>query len=48
MLYWYMTPGIVAETDLGGTTKIEYVFFDGERIARRDGASTAQDVLIRN
>src|SRR5690348_5296188 len=38
-LYWYMTPGVVAETDLAGTLKSEYVFFDGERVARRDGAS---------
>jgi RHS repeat-associated protein len=36
-LYWAMTPGMVAETDLAGTTKSEYVFFDGERVARRDG-----------
>ena len=36
-LYWYMTPGVVAETDLAGTLKSEYVFFDGERVARRDG-----------
>jgi RHS repeat-associated protein len=36
-LYWYMTPGIVAESDLAGTTTSEYVFFDGERVARRDG-----------
>jgi RHS repeat-associated protein len=36
-LYWEMTPGVVAETDLAGTTKSEYVFFDGERVARRDG-----------
>ncbi|MGZ5530181.1 MAG: RHS repeat-associated core domain-containing protein, partial [Limisphaerales bacterium] len=36
-LYWYMTPGIVAETDLAGALKSEYVFFDGERVARRDG-----------
>src|SRR5690242_2608797 len=35
-LYWYMTPGIVAETDLAGTLKSEYVFFDGERVARKD------------
>jgi RHS repeat-associated protein len=34
-----MTPGVVAETDLAGTTKSEYVFFDGERVARRDGAT---------
>jgi RHS repeat-associated protein len=35
-LYWYMTPGVVAETDLAGTLKSEYVFFDGERVARKD------------
>jgi RHS repeat-associated protein len=35
-LYWYMTPGIVGESDLAGTLKSEYVFFDGERVARRD------------
>jgi RHS repeat-associated protein len=38
-LYWYMTPGVVAETDLAGTTRSEYIFFDGERVARRDGAT---------
>ncbi|HEY2495881.1 MAG TPA: hypothetical protein VGK24_02325 [Candidatus Angelobacter sp.] len=36
-LYWAMTPGIVAESDLAGNTTSEYVFFDEERIARRDG-----------
>jgi RHS repeat-associated protein len=35
-LYWYMTPGIVAESDLTGALKSEYVFFDGERVARKD------------
>jgi RHS repeat-associated protein len=35
-LYWAMTPGVVAETDLAGTTKSEYVFFGGERVARKD------------
>ena len=35
-LYWYMTPGVVAESDLAGTLKSEYVFFDGERVARKD------------
>jgi RHS repeat-associated protein len=35
-IYWYMAPGIVAESDLAGTLKSEYVFFDGERVARRD------------
>jgi RHS repeat-associated protein len=34
-----MTPGVVAESDLAGTLKSEYVFFDGERMARRDGAT---------
>jgi RHS repeat-associated protein len=38
-LYWYMAPGVVAETDLAGTTQSEYIFFDGERVARRDGAT---------
>ena len=35
-LYWYMTPGIIGESDLAGTMKSEYVFFKGERVARRD------------
>src|SRR5579864_1802253 len=34
-LYWYMTPGIVGESDLSGTLTDEYVFFDGERVARK-------------
>jgi RHS repeat-associated protein len=38
-LYWYMTPGIVAESDLTGTLKSEYVFFAGERVARCDLAA---------
>jgi RHS repeat-associated protein len=38
-LYWAMTPGVVAETDLAGTIKSEYIFFGGERVARRDGAT---------
>ena len=38
-LYWAMTPGVVAETDLAGTLKSEYVFFDDERVARRDGVN---------
>src|SRR6266481_5618651 len=44
-LYWYMTPGIVAETDLSGALKSEYVFFDGERVARRDGVNGAGGVF---
>ena len=35
-LYWYMSPGIVGESDLTGTLKSEYIFFDGERVARKD------------
>src|SRR5437016_7843415 len=35
-LYWYMTPGIVGESDLSGNLKTEYMFFDGQRLARKD------------
>jgi len=35
-LYWYMSPGIVAESDLSGNLQSEYVFFGGERVARKD------------
>jgi hypothetical protein len=38
-LYWYMSPGIVAESDLAGTLQSEYVFFDGNRVARKDFSS---------
>jgi RHS repeat-associated protein len=31
----------VAESDLSGTLKAEYVFFDGERVARKDFPSNA-------
>ena len=34
-----MTPGIVAESDLAGNLKSEYVFFNGERVARSDFGS---------
>jgi RHS repeat-associated protein len=44
-LYWYMTPGVVAETDLAGTTKSEYIFFNGTRVARRDGPTGAGGVF---
>jgi RHS repeat-associated protein len=40
-LYWYMSPGIVAESDLLGNLQSEYVFFDGERVARKDFPSSA-------
>jgi RHS repeat-associated protein len=35
-LYWYMTPGVIAESDLAGSLISEYVFFDDERVARKD------------
>jgi RHS repeat-associated protein len=35
-LYWYMSPGIVAESDLSGNLTSEYAFFDSERVARKD------------
>ena len=35
----------MAESDLAGTLKSEYVFFDGERVARRDGATGAGGVF---
>jgi RHS repeat-associated protein len=38
-LYWNMLPGIVAESDLNGVLKSEYVFFNGQRVARRDSAT---------
>ena len=44
-LYWYMPPGVIAETDLAGTTQSEYIFFAGERVARRDGATGAGGVF---
>src|SRR5437667_12388484 len=31
-----MSPGIVAESDLNGNLQSEYVFFGGERVARKD------------
>src|SRR5262249_13664890 len=44
-LYWYMSPGIVAESDLVGNLQSEYVFFDAERVARRDGVNGAGGVF---
>src|SRR5262249_29218484 len=35
-LYWYMSPGIVAESDLQGHLTSEYAFFNGRRTARKD------------
>ena len=44
-IYWYMSPGIVAESDLTGTLKSEYVFFDGERVARKDFSGSTTSVF---
>jgi RHS repeat-associated protein len=38
-LYWYMTPGVVAESDLAGNLKSEYIFFNGKRLVRVDQPS---------
>ena len=35
-LYWYASPGIIAESDLAGNIQHEYVFFGGKRVARID------------
>ena len=43
-LYWAMTPGVVGETDLTGTLKSEYVFFDGERVARESTGTAASSI----
>jgi RHS repeat-associated protein len=43
-LYWYMSPGIVAESDLNGNLTSEYVFFNGERVARKDFAGGTTSV----
>jgi hypothetical protein len=40
-IYWSMSPGIVAESDLGGNLTSEYVFFGGRRTARKDFPSGA-------
>jgi RHS repeat-associated protein len=44
-LYWYMLPGVVAESDLSGNLQSEYVFFNGKRVARRDGVNGAGGVF---
>jgi RHS repeat-associated protein len=40
-IYWSMSPGIVAESDLSGNLQSEYVFFNGDRVARKDFPSNA-------
>jgi len=44
-IYWYMSPGIVAESDLTGAPKSEYVFFYGERVARKDFSGSTTSVF---
>jgi RHS repeat-associated protein len=39
-----MTPGIVAESDLSGNLKSEYIFFDGDRVARKDFSGSTTSV----
>ena len=43
-IYWSMTPGIVAESDLNGNLQSEYIFFDGERVARKDFSGSTASV----
>jgi RHS repeat-associated protein len=35
-LYWYAVVGVIAESDLAGNPQHEYIFFGGQRIARKD------------
>jgi RHS repeat-associated protein len=44
-LYWYMAPGVVAESDASGNLQSEYVFFHGGRIARRDNPTGTGSVF---
>jgi RHS repeat-associated protein len=44
-LYWRGTGSdTLAETDLGGSQQEEYIFFNGQRIARRDVSSTGATI----
>jgi hypothetical protein len=46
-LYWRGTGSdTLAETDLGGNDQEEYIFFNGQRIARRDTTSTGTAIAI--
>ena len=35
-IYWYAAVGVVAESDLSGNLQHEYIFFGGQRVARKD------------
>ncbi len=46
-LYWRGTGSdTLAETDLAGNDEEEYIFFDGQRIARRDTTSTGTTIAV--
>ncbi len=46
-LYWRGAGSdTLAETDLGGNSEEEYLFFNGERIARRDVDSSGATILV--
>jgi hypothetical protein len=46
-LYWRGTGSdTLAETDLAGNEEEEYIFFDGQKIARRDVSSTGATVAL--
>jgi RHS repeat-associated protein len=46
-LYWRGTSSdTLAETDLGGNYQEEYIFFNGQRIARRDTTSTGTTIAV--
>jgi RHS repeat-associated protein len=46
-LYWRGTGSdTLAETDLGGNDEEEYLFFNGQRIARRDVSSTGATIAV--
>lgn len=46
-LYWRGTGSdTLAETDLGGNDEEEYLFFNGQRVARRDTTSTGTTIAV--
>ena len=46
-LYWKGTGSDpLGETDLGGNTQEEYIFFGGQRVARRDVTSTGTTIAV--
>jgi RHS repeat-associated protein len=47
-LYWYLTPGVVAESDLAGNLQAEYVFSNGQRVARKDFPANTVSYYLSN